>query len=808
MATRQRPASLTRDPKVPLTQRFVYAPDASNLANFLRISPWQADEVRAALRRFQVQCPLAAAEQSGAERVTYLNIDDPLGEKDRATEYLAPVDWHHDHSESTKSKAIACTDLACLHFLCQTPLTETALNGIDQPMRRPFLRLLTWGRPPHFAALTLLGCALLLYLLTLDNGLQPEELVGGDLITHQYAQVQARPSNAPGYPLYTMGGWLWFHTVRGVIELAGNPLPNPIPILSSYSTFWALLALWLLYRILCHVTRTKAWPDGDWPLAWLLTAFFAVTYFFWYYATTTEQYSSAVAQTLAIVYVYLLWRDSAGSRGWGVGHRGASSAPLSTPYSLLPIFLLAFLCGLSLAHMLTVAFIVPPLVLVVLWEAPWLVRSWKIVAGGMVAAFLPLVSYLYVYLRGAAHPEWWGTGEWANTQAWFWDFVSTAQGRAELGWGFEPGRAFFGNQFPELVWHELSLPILILGLVGIALLGRKMATLLYGTLALYLLFCWGYRYGNWYQVILPAYPLILVGAAVLVQRLIQLPSEFSQRWKLAGLGARWLLLLGLVGLIGWRFLLSLPGADSRNRAEDTALKRAAQLIAQPLPVGAHLFAEVQDALALDYLIHIWQVRPDLRVVSSPAAGETLRRGEPVFSTWQAATTLRLELPGDLHPGVESAGPDWVRFGLATEEAVTSPAVIRDQPVTPAVSLVGYTLVATPTPIPVQGDLPPTLDVTLYWRITGDWPEELAISLRPTAGGAFVPDPGAEHALLQQDRPRPVHGLLESNDNRSERIVADAYRLPLVKGIDAVTVLLYRHNEGGFEDVARIDIPVP
>jgi hypothetical protein len=683
-------------------------------------------------------------------------------------------------------------------------------------MRPFFLRLVTWGRPPHLAALMLIGCALLLYLLTLDNGLQPEELKGGDLITHQYAQVQARPGNAPGYPLYTMGGWLWFHTVRGVIQWAGNPLPNPIPILSSYSTLWALIALWLLYRILCHVTRTKAQPEGDWPLAWLLTAFFAVTYFFWYYATTTEQYSSAVAQTLAIVYVYLLWRDKMESREWGVGSGDSRPALPPTPYSPLPVFLLAFLSGLSLAHMLTVAFIVPPLVLVVLWEAPWLLRSAKGVAGAVVAAFLPLVSYLYVYLRGAAHPEWWGVGEWESAEAWFWDFVSTAQGREELGWGLEPGRAFFGNGFPALVWHELSLPVLVLGLVGIALLGRKLATLLYGTLAIYLLFCWAYRYGNWYQVILPAYPLILIGAAVTIQRLTQPSAEMAQRWKLVSLVVRPLFLLGLVGLISWRFVLSLPGADSRNRAEDTALAGAAQLIVQPLPAGASLFAEVQDALALDYLIHIWQVRPDLRpdlrVVSSPTAGDLLRRGEPVFSTWQAAPTLQLELPGDLHPTVQSAGPDWIRFAIVLDEQVAGPSQLLNEPVTPVVNLAGYTLAATPAPIPAQEGWSPSFDITLYWRLTGDWPEDLAISLRPSARGAFIADPAAEDAILQQDRARPVHGLLETrgeDDKRGhQRIVADAYRLPRADAMDGVTVLLYRHTTSGFEDVARFDIPVP
>jgi hypothetical protein len=60
--------------------------------------------------------------------------------------------------------------------------------------------------PATLAGIVLVLAFAALYLFTLDNGLRPGELEGGDLITHQYAQVQGRPSNAPGYPLYTMGG--------------------------------------------------------------------------------------------------------------------------------------------------------------------------------------------------------------------------------------------------------------------------------------------------------------------------------------------------------------------------------------------------------------------------------------------------------------------------------------------------------------------------------------------------------------------------------------------------------------------------
>ena len=87
-----------------LQRQFVDAPDASNMADFLRISPWQANEVRAALRAHQVSWLTSEAEQTGASKIIYINIDDSLGEKDKDTRHLEPVDWHFDHSESTKSK--------------------------------------------------------------------------------------------------------------------------------------------------------------------------------------------------------------------------------------------------------------------------------------------------------------------------------------------------------------------------------------------------------------------------------------------------------------------------------------------------------------------------------------------------------------------------------------------------------------------------------------------------------------------------------------------------------------------------------
>ena len=235
-------------------------------------------------------------------------------------------------------------------------------------------------------------CFAALYLFTLDDGLRPGELEGGDLITHQYAQVQGRPGNAPGYPLYTLGGWLWFHLGRLILGRDHSPLP----ILASYSMLWALVALWLLYRLILEVTRGQGQPQADsddgvqnddkrWPIAAAVTVFYGLTYFFWYYAVTTEQYTSAVAWTLAVVLLAFRWERE---------RRDAY------------LLALAFLMGVALAHMVTLLFIAPPLLWFVLRTEPKLVRRPRLMAGVIALVLLPLLSYIYVYVRGAQHPDW------------------------------------------------------------------------------------------------------------------------------------------------------------------------------------------------------------------------------------------------------------------------------------------------------------------------------------------------------------------------------------------------------------------
>lgn len=109
-----------------LQRQFIEAPDASNMADFLRISPWCANDVRAALRPAQIAWLLAEAERLGEAKIIYINLDDSLGEKHKDTRHLEPVDWHYDHTESSRRRArfkngicyLACT--VCIGSLVAT----------------------------------------------------------------------------------------------------------------------------------------------------------------------------------------------------------------------------------------------------------------------------------------------------------------------------------------------------------------------------------------------------------------------------------------------------------------------------------------------------------------------------------------------------------------------------------------------------------------------------------------------------------------------------------------------------------------
>lgn len=480
-----------------------------------------------------------------------------------------------------------------------------------------------------------------LYYLTHDNGLFAGELETQDLPTLQYAQIYARPANGPGYPVYTMIGFLWFHSVRFFQGAFFDPLPNPIPIFSTYNTIWALLALWLLYRLLLRLTPATGLSGPRWLFPWLICMFYACTYLFWFHANSSEQYCSVVAQTLALVLLFLKWEESLSKDR----QRPGKNKP--GPGSLRLLYAMAFLCGLFLAHQVTATMIVPPLIISVLHRQPSLLRLPKVVLGAVLAAAVPLTSYIFIYFRGAADREWRGEDAFESNLDWLWGFVSTPQGLGEISLGLQAGQPFFTEHFPLQGWQEVGLPVLFLGLLGLALLRPRLRFLLFGTVLFYLAFTWINRFGNWRHIFMPAYPLILLGLlpmAVRVQRTIarwmmgQSVSLQEPARPIAAMASA-VPILFLLGTTYWTVTSSWDKVDQRDRAHDTALDMPAMLLAQELPPQTFLYAEYPVRVGLGYLTSAWGFRPDLSAVSEGRAKEHLKNGGRVAVTKEAARYL-------------------------------------------------------------------------------------------------------------------------------------------------------------------------
>ncbi len=104
----------TRKTVAALRRQFVNAPDVSNMAGCLCISPWTAQDLPQPLGAFLGRWAIQQAERAGVPHVIYVNLDASLAAKHKDTRHLEGVDWHYDPVESTKRKPRSKHGLCCL----------------------------------------------------------------------------------------------------------------------------------------------------------------------------------------------------------------------------------------------------------------------------------------------------------------------------------------------------------------------------------------------------------------------------------------------------------------------------------------------------------------------------------------------------------------------------------------------------------------------------------------------------------------------------------------------------------------------
>jgi hypothetical protein len=142
----------------------VEAPDPSNGADSLRLSPWIADDLRAPLRHCIVTALVAYAHETD-EWILSVSVDASLGEKDKGTRHLEAVDYHHDHTKSQGKKKPFYTNGA-VHVAVRLELgTRSYAYDWRLYLREQTVRRLKRPRAPeqrlHFRKQTRLARAML-----------------------------------------------------------------------------------------------------------------------------------------------------------------------------------------------------------------------------------------------------------------------------------------------------------------------------------------------------------------------------------------------------------------------------------------------------------------------------------------------------------------------------------------------------------------------------------------------------------------------------------------------------------------------
>ena len=239
-------------------------------------------------------------------------------------------------------------------------------------------------------------------------------------------------------------------------------------------------------------------------------------------------------------------------------------------------------------------------------------------------------------------------------------------GGTELGTA--SGRALLWQRLPPIDLARVKPAVTAARADGHALLHRRVRLLLWGTPILYLALCWVDRFGNWFQAIMPAYPLVLLGLLPLAQHLQARLTQMTPLKLSGGVSPSPQTLIPVLVVLGataWSLAASWSTADNRGKPEDTALARPALILSQRLPADIGLFGEYSDAIGLDYLVSIWSVRPNLTVLSSSEAGRYLAAG-PQRRSHMASRPAPAQrtAPGGLRFQLQGIAPNWVL--LATE----------------------------------------------------------------------------------------------------------------------------------------------
>jgi hypothetical protein len=145
-------------------------PDPKNGADFLRESPWKPEDIGSSRKRWMMMKFLELASKVSLEFEIFIGIDDSLGKKGKATRHLEAVDYHHNHSESTKKRQVYTNGYVYVEVHIQIGpfgfLFDTRLFLREKTVRR-LNRERSAEKPLHYRSKYALAREMLVELATL-----------------------------------------------------------------------------------------------------------------------------------------------------------------------------------------------------------------------------------------------------------------------------------------------------------------------------------------------------------------------------------------------------------------------------------------------------------------------------------------------------------------------------------------------------------------------------------------------------------------------------------------------------------------
>lgn len=321
-------------------------------------------------------------------------------------------------------------------------------------------------------SILLLGCVFLTYYSTL----QPSIGDSGDSAKFQLIAQDLGIPHATGYPLFTLLSHIFTYLPFRDVAFRVNLL----------STFAAVGAVFLLYHIVCDLTKNR--------LSSLVSALlFAFSQTFWSQAVIAEVYTLHVALMGLTSYFLFKWQKFRDAR-WYFGALSIYTLSLGN-------------------HASTILW--APALFCFIWTSDYkIMQRIRYLVFGAFIMFLGLGQYAWLYFRARQHPFF--CEYCPDTLSKLWWYLRGAQFQSRF-FAFSFVEAIRRiSRYPNLVLDEFGWFVGIMSVIGAILLARsrhaRKFTLFSLSLLINVVFALNYNIGDYIYYLIPSYFIIMIFA--------------------------------------------------------------------------------------------------------------------------------------------------------------------------------------------------------------------------------------------------------------------------------------------------------